>query len=136
MTEPVSADPAAEDSGESGAAVVDFVLVSVLVTALAMALLQLSFALHVRNTLTWAASEGARAGARLGASPQIAQDRSRELIRQSLSSAYAQDVQVSRRVEGGVAVVEVHVCAPLPVVALWGPPGAVTTRGRAFAEDQ
>ncbi|GAB78376.1 TadE-like protein [Austwickia chelonae] len=128
--------PEVHDRTEEGSAVVDFVLVSVLVCAITLSLLQLGFALHVRNTLTWAASEGARAGARTGMTLEQGAARSQDLVTQSLSARYAQDVHVLRRVENGVAVVEVQITAPLPVIALWGPPGAVTTRGRAFAEDQ
>lgn len=107
-----------------------------LVCTLAMGLLQLGLALHVRNTLTWAASEGARAGARVGASPDAGAQRCRELIAASLSSAYAQNVRAARTVDGGLAIVEVQVTAPLPVLGLWGPAESVATRGRAFAEDQ
>ena len=130
------ASAGASSRAEEGSAPVDFVLVSILVVALFMALLQLGLALHVRNTLTWAASEGARAGARLGATPEAGAQRSRDLIGESVSSEFAKDVRATRRTEGGVAVVEVSVTAPLPVLGLWGPAGSVTTRGRAFAEDQ
>ncbi|WP_205413147.1 TadE family protein [Austwickia chelonae] len=123
-------------NAEEGSAVVDFVLVSILVCAITLSLLQLGFTLHVRNTLTWAASEGARAGARTGMTPEQGAGRTRDLVTQTLSTSYAQDVRVLRRVENGLAVVEVQVTAPLPVIALWGPPGAITTRGRAFAEEQ
>lgn len=125
-----------QDESEHGSAVVDFLLVSVLVTVLALALLQLGLALHVRNTLTWAASEGARAGARVDASPQSGAQRARELITASLSAAYAGEVRATRREEAGVLIVEVQVTAPLPVLGLWGPADQVSTRGRAFAEDQ
>ncbi|MCB1254401.1 MAG: pilus assembly protein [Austwickia sp.] len=123
-------------SAQAGSAVVDFVLVGALVCVLFAALLQLGLALHVRNTLTWAASEGARAGSRMDAAPEDGARRTRELITESLSGQYATDVTTSRRVEGGVAIVEIRVQAPVPVVGLWGPPDMVTTRGRAFAEDQ
>ena len=46
--------------GERGAAVVDFVLVLVVLVPLFLGLLQVGLVLHVRNTLTAAASEGAR----------------------------------------------------------------------------
>lgn len=45
---------------------VDFVLVSVLLTALFLAVVQLALALHVRTTLQACAAEGARYGANLG----------------------------------------------------------------------
>ncbi|MFL6070543.1 MAG: TadE/TadG family type IV pilus assembly protein, partial [Actinomycetes bacterium] len=38
-------------SREAGSAVVEFVLVSVLVVVLVLALVQVAFALHIRNTL-------------------------------------------------------------------------------------
>jgi len=126
----------AEHAAERGSAVVDFVLVSSLICLIVLALLQLAFALHVRNTLTWCASEGARSGARSGATTDQAVARARELITASLSASYAQDVTAVRRTESGVSVVEVTVRGPLPVLALWGPPDSISTSARSFAEDQ
>lgn len=128
--------PSARRGHEGGSAVVDFVLVGSLVLLLGLGLLQLGLALHVRNTLTWCAAEGARVGARAGSTPEEGAERARRLIAESLSPAYAGQVSAGRRVEEGVLVVVVEVRAPLPVVALWGPPETVTARARAFAEDQ
>ena len=74
---------------ERGAAVVDFALVSVLVLVLFLAVLQLGFALYVRNTLISCASEGARYGARAGAVPGHGVARARDLVTASLSPRYA-----------------------------------------------
>ena len=57
---------------ERGSAVVDYVLVMVLLVPLVLGIIQLGLVLHVRNTLTAAASDGARAGAPLGATPDEA----------------------------------------------------------------
>jgi Flp pilus assembly protein TadG len=46
--------------GERGSAVVDFVLVSVLVVALLLAVLQVAVYVHVRNVVTASAQQGAR----------------------------------------------------------------------------
>src|SRR5699024_8700584 len=57
-------DPTSADrrrlNDERGSAVVEFVLVSVLVVTLLLGVLQLTLALHVRNTVVDAAGEGAR----------------------------------------------------------------------------
>ena len=55
---------------EGGAAVADFVLVSVLVLVLFVAVVQLGLALFTRNILISCASEGARYGARADAFPE------------------------------------------------------------------
>lgn len=101
-----------------------------------MSVVQVGFALHVRNTLIWCASEGARFGARQGSSPGAGAARTREAISSSVASSYASNVSAHRANVGGVDVVEVVVEAPLPLVALAGPAGAVTVSARAFAEDQ
>ena len=49
---------------ERGSAVVDFVLVMVVLVPLVLGIAQVGLVLHVRNTLTAAASDGARSAAR------------------------------------------------------------------------
>ena len=121
---------------EAGAAVADFALVSTVLVAVFLAVMQLGLALHVRNTLVSAASEGARLGARADAVPGQAESRTRALIGASLSSGYARDVSARRTTVAGVEVVEVRVVAPVPVLGLLGPDGRFDVTGRAFAEDQ
>ena len=121
---------------EHGAAVADFVLVSVLVLVLFLAVVQLGLALFTRNVLISCASEGARYGARADAAPGQGVARARELIATSLSPAYARQVTARERVVGGVRVVEVTVVAPLPVVGLLGPSRSLEVSGRAFLERQ
>ena len=55
--------PLARCRGDSGSAVVDFVLVGALLTLVFVGVVQLAVVLHVRNTLVDCASEGARFGA-------------------------------------------------------------------------
>ena len=52
-------DPRTGD-GERGSAVVDFVMVSLLIVALLLAVLQVAVSVHVRNVVTASAQEGAR----------------------------------------------------------------------------
>jgi hypothetical protein len=120
----------------AGSAVVDFALVSGLVSLLFLAVFQVGLALHIRNTLIACASEGARFGARADNRPEDGRLRARTLIASSLSDGFATTVRATTTSVGGVRVVQVDVEAPLPVLAWFGPPGLLTVHGRAFAEDQ
>jgi hypothetical protein len=113
---------------------VEFVLVSVLVVAIVVALIQLVLALHVRNTLIDSASEGARHAALLGSTPADGVARTRELIGLTLSPGYARDVSARVVPDGAGDVIEVVVTAPLPVLGLLGPTGVVTVEGHAVVE--
>ncbi|PJI94547.1 TadE family protein [Luteimicrobium subarcticum] len=119
---------------EDGAAVVDFVLVSILVMALFLGVVQVALARHVRAVLVDSAAEGARYGARADRSPEDAVARTRELATADLSSRFADDVSARYTQVDGVSVVEVTVRAPLPVVGLLGPGGWLTVVGHAVRE--
>ena len=121
---------------EGGAAVADFVLVSVLVLLLFLAVVQLGLALFTRNILISCASEGARYGARADAVPGQGVARAQQLIGTSISPGYARSVTASEKVVGGVRVLEIRVVAPLPVIGLLGPDRSVHVAGRAFVERQ
>lgn len=119
---------------DDGSAVVDFVLVSVLVVTLLLGVLQLTLALHVRNTVIDAAGEGARYGALEGSSPQAGVARTRELITAALHPRYGQDVSAQVVDRDGLELLEVTVRAPVPVLGLLGPAGTMTANGRAVLE--
>ena len=122
---------------ESGSAVVEFVLTSALLMFVFLAVIQLGLALHVRNTLISCAAEGARYGAREGASAGLGAARARDLITRSLSSSYAQDVTAREETtSAGVRVLVVDVVAPVPVVGPIGPTEGLEVSGRAFREEQ
>lgn len=115
---------------------VDFVLVSAVVSLLFVSALQVGLTLHVRNTLVACASEGARLGARVGSSPEAGAVRTRGLITQSVSSRFAQDVSAQVVVEGDLQVVEVRVRAPVPVLGPLGAGDGFDLVGRAYLESQ
>lgn len=122
-------------SGAAGAAVVEFALVTVVLVALFLAVLQLGLVLHVRNTLTASAAEGARYAANADRTPADGAERAEELITQSLNDRYARHIAVGTEVVGGVQTVVVEVRAPLPVVGLLGPDRLLVVRGHAMDED-
>lgn len=119
---------------DRGSAVVDFVLVSALTTLLFAAVLQLVLVLHVRATLVDCAAEGARYGALDGSTPQEGAERARDLIASALAPGFADDVRAEATVVDGLPVVRVEVTAPLPLVGLLGPSGAITVDGHALQE--
>ena len=119
-----------------GSAAVDFVAVSVLVVVIVVALIQVTLALHVRNTLIDSASEGARHAALAGSSADAGVARTRELIGLTVSPRYAEDVSATTIVDGAGGTVEVRVSAPLPVIGLLGPGGVVTVFGHAVLEPE
>ena len=120
---------------DAGSAVVEFALVSVLVFVLFLAVLQLGFALHVRNTLEAASADGARFGAAAGRDPSDAARRARELIGTALSARFATDVEAASEQADGVPTVVVEVRADLPVFGPWGPSGRLHVRAHAFDEE-
>nr|WP_297423217.1 TadE family protein [uncultured Actinotalea sp.] len=119
---------------DAGSAVVGFVLVSMLTTVVFLGVLQVALALHVRATLVDCAAEGARYGALADRTPADGAARARELVRLSLSPRFAEQVEGSRAVVDGLDVVRVEIVAPLPVLGLLGPGGAVEVDGHALAE--
>lgn len=120
---------------DSGAAIVDFALIAGLVTLVFAAVLQLTLAQHVRNTLIDCAAEGARYAGLADRSPHDGAARTRELIDLALTPGYADDVSAAETVIEGLAVVEVTVHAPLPVAGLLGPAGRLTVTGHALREE-
>lgn len=119
--------------GDAGSAVVEVVAVLALATLVLLGLIQVTLALHVRNTLVDCASEGARYGGLADRQPADGAARTRELLTLSLGAGYAGDVTARHSVRAGVPVVQVTVRAPVPAVGLWGP-GQVTVRGHGMVE--
>jgi Flp pilus assembly protein TadG len=121
-------------SQDDGSAAVEFVLVSMLVVALLLALVQLGIALHVRNTLTAAAAEGARYAAAQDREPAAGAQYTARLIEQTLPSSFSGDVRAGYEDVGGVSTIVVEVRADLPVVGWIGPSGSLLVRGHAMEE--
>ena len=119
---------------DHGSAVAEFTLVGILITVLALAVIQLALALHVRNTVLDAAAEGARYAALAGSSEGAGIARTRELIGMAVSTEYARDIESGTSTVDGIAMVSVTVRAPLPVVGLLGVDRALEVTGHAALE--
>jgi Flp pilus assembly protein TadG len=113
---------------------VEFVLVSVLVIVLMLAVVQVAIVLHIRNTLISAAGEGARFAAAADREPSAGVQHTRELIQASLPDSYADDVSGGYVEVQGVPTIEVQVKAELPVFGWIGPSGSLVVSGHAMEE--
>jgi Flp pilus assembly protein TadG len=120
--------------GDRGAAVVDFVVVVVVLVPLFLGLLQVALVLHVRNTLTAAASEGARYAATIDRPPAAGAARTRAQISQALAARFARHVVARPALVHGAPGVEVDVTADVPPLGIWGPALRITVSGHAVEE--
>ncbi|WP_167005053.1 TadE/TadG family type IV pilus assembly protein [Mumia sp. ZJ430] len=119
---------------DEGSAVAEFCLVMVVLVPLVLGVMQVGFVLHVRNTLTAAAADGARVASRSGATPDDGARRTREQITRVLSSRYAREVTTARASASGQPVVVVRARAEVPALGIVGPAVTVTGTGRAVEE--
>jgi Flp pilus assembly protein TadG len=120
---------------DDGSAVVDFVLVLVVLVPLFLGIVQVALVLHVRNTLTSAAAEGARYAATVDRPLEAGVARTRTQISAALASRFARDVTASQTSLDGVQVVRVDVAAEVPPLGLWGPAVRLAVSGHAMEED-
>ncbi|WP_205856722.1 TadE family protein [Phytoactinopolyspora endophytica] len=112
----------------------EFTLISVLLTILFLAILQVGFVIHVRNTLVASAAEGARYAANANRGLADGAARTEALIAESLSPSLAGEVS-SRLVDfDGAATVEVNVTTTLPLAGLLGVDRGLSVSGHAVAE--
>jgi Flp pilus assembly protein TadG len=120
---------------DDGSAVVDFVLVLVVLVPLFLGIVQVALVLHVRNTLTSAAAEGARYAATVDRPLEAGVERTRTQISAALASRFAREVTASQTSLDGVPVVRVDVAAEVPPLGLWGPAVRLAVSGHAMEED-
>jgi Flp pilus assembly protein TadG len=113
---------------------VDFVLVLVLLVPLFLGVLQVALVLFVRNTVTAAASEGARYAATLDRQPDDGAARTRAQISGVLAGRYAQGVSAHEVTINGAPAVEVTVHVVVPALGLGGPAVAFDVSGHAVEE--
>lgn len=98
------------------------------------ALLQLSLVLHVQNTLSSAAAEGARRAAVTGASPDDGVAKAREQIVGTLNAKFAQDITIEDTAIGGAPAYRVVITAQVPALGIGGPAISLEASGNAIIE--
>lgn len=113
---------------------VDFVLVLVVLIPLFLGILQVALVLHVRNTLTAAASEGARYAATVDRAPGAGAARTRQQISGAMAARFARQVTAGPTLVRGAPGVEVNVTADVPPLGIWGPAVRLHVSGHAVEE--
>jgi Flp pilus assembly protein TadG len=130
----VGRPPGRRYAGQRGSAVVDFVLVLVLLVPLFLGIVQVALVLHVRNTLTSSASEGARYAAAVDRPLEAGVARARTQITGALADRFARNVTATAVDVAGAPGVRVDVAAEVPPLGLWGPGVRLTVSGHAVEE--
>lgn len=119
---------------DSGSAPVEFVLVGTLLTVLTLAVIQLAFAIYVRNVVHDAAVEGAYHGALADMQPADGATRTERLIATAVGDGLDAQVTAVETDSAAGAQVEVTVVATLPLVGLIGIPAAMEVTAHAPRE--
>jgi hypothetical protein len=99
-----------------------------------LGVLQVALVLFVRNTVTAAASEGARYAATLDRDPADGAARTRSQISGALAGRYARNVSAHEVVIDGAPAVEVTVHVVIPALGLGGPGISMDLSGHAIEE--
>lgn len=123
------------DSGERGSAVPEFVLVLIVLVPVIAAIIHLALVMHVRNTVTSAASDGARSGAARGATSHDAVSRTQTLISSAVAARFASDVQAMPVVRDGLPMMQVTVRTHVPAMGLAGPSTEITAVAHAILQN-
>lgn len=119
---------------DRGAAVVDFVVVTVVLVPLTLGIMQLALVLYVRNVTSDAASQAARYAAAVGRSPGDGVAQVRRQLAGVLADRYTRDVDARRTVLGGAPGVEVTIDVRVPALGLGGPGVSFRVAGHAREE--
>ncbi len=120
---------------DRGSAPVEFSLVSTLVVAVTLAVLQVVFVAHVRAIAVDSAIAGAARAALADTTDADGVARTRELIDVGLAAGLVRGVTSSAGALNGHAIVAVDVTVAIPVIGPWLTVGETTVTGRAFRED-
>jgi Flp pilus assembly protein TadG len=115
-------------SGERGAAVVEFVLVSVVAIALALSVAHLALFLWQRNALMGSLSEGVRVAATEGRTVADGRRVASELFRRSAGGRVALAVPIEGAESGGIVVLRAEGTLPSFLPGLPGLPVRMTAR--------
>ncbi|WDG16856.1 TadE/TadG family type IV pilus assembly protein [Microbacterium sp. Clip185] len=116
---------------DEGAAPVEFVLVGAILTFLTLAVLQLGFAVYIRNVVHDAAVEGAYHAALADTSLADGAARTADVVARAVGDAYPVEVQAAETDRFGYPATEITVRTTSPVAGLWGVPEALEVTAHA-----
>jgi Flp pilus assembly protein TadG len=134
----VPEDDVQGDGGERGSAVVDFVMVSILIVTLLLAVLQVAVYVHVRNVVTASAQAGARYAANADVASALGAPRTVEVVARATSPQTADGLACTSGEEAdpsGLTLVVVRCTGSVPaLLASLGNLLPLEVTGRAVKE--
>lgn len=101
---------------------------------LVLGIMQVGFVLHIRNTLTSAASEAARQAAAVDGTPAEGERRAYVLVRDAVGAEYATQIDADQTTVDGYPAIEVRIEASVPALGVFGPSVHVAVEGHAVEE--
>jgi Flp pilus assembly protein TadG len=113
------AEPGPDIDGERGSAVVDFVLVSILIMVLLLAVLQVAVYVHLRNVVTASAQAGARYAANADVDSAAGAGRTVEVVARATSQRTARGLSCTSAQEtdaSGLTLVVVRCSGSVPTL--------------------
>lgn len=124
---------------DDGAAVVEFVMMTLLLVLLLFAVLQFAVFVYARNVVAASAAAGARYGASAGTDLDAASNKATSLIAAGLTGATARRITCSAAdstdVQSGVRTVQVRCSGPVRMVLLpFAMPARIDTSSSAVKE--
>ncbi len=122
------------DRRDRGSATVEFVLVSVLLVAVTLAVLQISFVAHIRSIAIDSAIAGAAHAALADTTDADGVARTEDLIGRGVAGGLVQGVSVHSTRVGDRDVVVMSAHLDVPVMGSWLPVATIEIQGRAFRE--
>jgi len=120
-------------ASEDGNASVEFALVAPLLMLVALAVLQLMLAIHVRSVVTSAAIEGARVAALVDGDLARAESRTRSILESNIAGAAVNSITASQVTDGENKMFAMVVETELPLIGFYGLTSMKLT-GHALAE--
>jgi hypothetical protein len=108
--------------------------VSVLLTAVALAVLQLGFVAHVRSVAIDSAIAGAAHAALADTEDAEGVTRASELVSDGIAATLVRRIDVEDLWVSDRPVVAVRITVGIPVIGPWFPVSEMTVTGRAFRE--
>jgi Flp pilus assembly protein TadG len=119
---------------ERGSAPVEFVLVGVLLIAVALTVLQIAFVAHIRAVAIDSAIAGAAHAALADTVDSEGVDRATELVTRGIASSLVRSVSVTSDESVGEAIASITIRLAVPAIGPWLAIAETEVTGRAFRE--
>jgi len=119
---------------ERGSAPVEFVLVGVLLVAVALTVLQIAFIAHIRAVAIDSAIAGAAHAGLADTADSEGVDRAIELVTSGIAASLVRSVSISSGEAAGRAIASVTIRLAVPAIGPWLSIAETEVTGRSFRE--